>query len=66
MLPVNLQPFDCMLRLQKDQIMLRDDRRRLGCYLLIALVLATIALLALIYSESDPKWLPNEVPQSVK
>jgi hypothetical protein len=45
--------------------MLRDERRRLGCYLLIALVVASLALLALIYSEAEPKRLLNEVARSV-
>ena len=44
--------------------MRRDDKRRLGCYLLIAIVVATIALLALIYSQADPKRLLNEVTRS--
>lgn len=45
--------------------MLRDHKRAAGCYLLIALVVATIALLALIYFEADPKRLLNEVTQPV-
>ena len=44
--------------------MRRDDKRRLGCYLLIALVVATIALLALIYSQADPK-RQLDAPQSM-
>ena len=43
--------------------MLRNDKRTLGCYLMLALTMAVIAILIIIQFEANPKELMNVVTQ---
>ena len=43
--------------------MLRNDKRKLGCYLMLGLTIAILAILIIIQFEADPKELMNVVTQ---